>query len=102
MKISATMTVATTPTNKIASACSAKTSALSFPSARSRFVKSGTKAELKAPSAKSARNRLGNLNDTRNASATHPAPITAASSMSRMNPKTRLTAVNPPTVRKPR
>ena len=102
MKISAAITVAVTPTNRMASASSAKRRALSLPSARRRFEKSGTNAELNAPSAKSARNRLGKRNDTKKASATQPVPITAANSTSRANPKTRLTAVNPPTVRNPR
>ena len=102
MKISATITVAVTPTNKIASACSAKPRALSCPSARSLFEKSGTNAELNAPSANSARNRLGKRKETKKASATQPVPMTAASSTSRTKPKTRLAAVSPPTVIKPR
>src|SRR5690606_14560919 len=66
----------------------------------SERVNIGTKAELKAPSANSRRNRFGNRNATRNASDTAPVPSAAAMNMSRMKPSARLDAVAPPTVTK--
>jgi len=56
-------------------------------------AKSGTKAALKAPSAKRLRNILGNLSATKKASETGLAPRNAATSISRTKPKTRLTMV---------
>ena len=58
-----------------------------------------TKATLNAPSANRLRNRFGSLNATKNASAIIPAPRKFAISKSRMKPRTRLTIVQPPTVR---
>ena len=61
--------------------------------------RSGTKAELNAPSPKMARKWLGMRNATTKASATGPAPITAAMTTSRTKPVTRETSVQPPTDR---
>jgi len=58
----------------------------------------GTNAAEKAPSAKRERNRFGRRSATKKASAMKPAPRKAATRTSRTNPKTRLTAVNPPMV----
>jgi hypothetical protein len=58
----------------------------------------GTKADVKAPSAKRLRNRLGSLKDTKKASDTAPAPRKFAIIISRINPVIRLTIVNPPKV----
>jgi len=77
----------------------AKPSASSSPS--SFFENIGTKAMLKAPSAKKRRNMLGSEKATRNASATGPAPSVAAIRISRTKPKTRLAIVQRPTVKKP-
>ena len=83
-------------------ASSAKARAASLPSPSRRLANSGTKAELKAPSPNSRRNRLGKRNATKKASATAPVPSTAAIRMSRTKPNTRLTMVRPPTVAKAR
>ena len=56
-------------------------------------------AALNAPSAKIARKWFGSRSATKNASATGPAPSTAASMMSRRKPVTRDSSVIPPTVR---
>ncbi len=80
------------------SASSAKRRAAVLPSPSSALAKSGTKAELNAPSANNLRKRLGNLNATKNASAIGPVPSAPAIRMSRMKPSTRLTSVMPPTV----
>ena len=48
--------------------------------------------------AEQAANKFGSLLATKNASATGPAPIRAAMSMSRIKPRTRLAMVQPPTV----
>ena len=47
---------------------------LSFPLATSFEENNGTNADVKAPSAKRLLNKLGNLNDTKNASDILPAP----------------------------
>ena len=53
----------------------------------------------RAPSPNRRRNRLGSFNATKKASAIGPVPSRAAISMSRAKPRTRLTRVQPPTVR---
>ena len=58
----------------------------------------GTKAVVKAPSAKSERNKFGNLNATKKASDTRPAPKKLAKTMSRKKPVMRDNKVNPPKV----
>ena len=63
-----------------------------------RFENKGTKAALKAPSAKNRRNILGKRNATTNASNTGPAPINIYSKTSRAMPRTRLSKVQKPTV----
>ena len=78
--------------------CSAKTIAFVLPPVASIPTKIGTNAAEKAPSANSERNRFGKRNATKKASATGPAPSSAASSISRTKPRTRLTAVSPPIV----
>jgi hypothetical protein len=54
---------------------------------------------LNAPSPKIARKWLGRRSATKNASATGPAPSTAASTMSRTKPVMRESSVKPPTVK---
>ena len=76
----------------------AKTEAESSPSETIFWERIGTKAEVKAPSAKRLRNRLGSLKATKNASAIMPAPKNLAKTMSRMKPVMRLSSVNPPKV----
>ena len=49
----------------------------------------GTKARLKAPSAKKRRNMFGRVKAIRNACATGPVPRNAAIRMSRASPRTR-------------
>ena len=58
----------------------------------------GTKAVVKAPSAKSERNKLGNLKATKKASETNPAPKKLAKIISRKNPVMRDKSVKPPKV----
>ena len=58
----------------------------------------GTKAVVKAPSAKSERKRLGNLNATKKASDIKPAPKKLAKIISRKNPVMRDKSVKPPNV----
>ena len=53
----------------------------------------GTKAALKAPSAKSVRNRFGRRRATKKASLVAPAPSAEAVRISRTKPSTRLTMV---------
>ena len=60
----------------------------------------GTKARLKAPSAKKRRNMFGSVKAMRNACATGPVPSSAAMTMSRASPRTRDTIVQEPTLRK--
>src|SRR5262249_22214267 len=57
------------------------------------FVNVGTNAALIAPSANSSRTRFGMRNATTNASISFPAPKTAASTVSRARPSTRLVSV---------
>ena len=76
----------------------AKARALASPSPSTRLAKSGTKALLKAPSANSARNRLGKRCATKKASAIGPVPSVKAINWSRRKPSTRLTSVRLPTV----
>ena len=65
------------------------------------FEINGTKAELKAPSAKNLLNIFGNLKAAKKASRSGPAPIRENNKISRTMPKTRLTKVQKPTVKKP-
>ena len=65
------------------------------------FEIKGTKAELKAPSAKNLLNIFGNLNAAKKASKSGPAPIKENNSISRTMPKMRLAKVQKPTVKKP-
>ena len=58
----------------------------------------GTNAVVKAPSAKSERNRLGSLKATKKASAAIPAPKKLAKTISRRNPVKRDNNVKPPNV----
>ena len=58
----------------------------------------GTKAVVKAPSAKRERNKFGNLKDTKKASAIIPAPKKFAKTMSRKKPVNRERSVKPPKV----
>ena len=81
---------------------SAKARAASRPSPSSFLAKRGTKAALNAPSPNQRRKRFGKRKATTKASATNPVPKTAASRISRKNPRTRLTIVSPPTVAKAR
>ncbi len=52
-------------------------------------IKIGTKAELKAPSAKTRRKKLGTLNAPKNASDNTLTPTNLAIKMSRIKPKMR-------------
>jgi hypothetical protein len=70
----------------------------SFPEETNFEEKSGTNAEVKAPSAKRLRNRFGSLNETRNASDKVPAPRKLAIIISRIKPVMRLIIVKPPNV----
>ena len=70
----------------------------SRPEETSLEEKSGTKAEVKAPSANRLRNKFGSLKETRKASETVPAPKKLAISISLRNPVTRLIMVKPPKV----
>jgi hypothetical protein len=70
----------------------------SLPADTSFEENSGTKAEVKAPSANKLRNKLGSLNDTKKASDTAPAPKKFAIIISRINPVIRLIIVKPPKV----
>ena len=82
--------------NEIAFA--ANSTDLSRPEATSLEENRGTNADVKAPSAKRLRNKFGNLNATRKASETIPAPRKLAITMSLKKPVMRLTMVNPPNV----
>ena len=62
------------------------------------LLNNGTNTAANAPSAKSARNRLGKRHAIRKASDARPAPTKRAINMSRTRPKTRLTKVSPPMV----
>ena len=74
---------------------------LSASSPASTFLaKSGTKARLKAPSAKKRRNMFGSVKAIRNACATGPVPRKVAIRMSRSRPRTRDSIVQAPTLRK--
>lgn len=74
-------------------ALAANSTDLSRPEATSFDEKSGTKADVKAPSANRLRNKLGNLNDTKKASETVPAPKKVAMTISRKKPVMRLIMV---------
>ena len=93
MPISATTVTTISAAASTASDSSAKRRASSSPSLSWVLVKSGTKAEAKAPSAKRRRKRLGRRWATKKASATGPVPSAAAMNMSRTKPRTRLVAV---------
>ena len=69
--------------------------ASSVPSWCRTSVKVGTKAAVSDPSAKNLRSRLGMVKATKKASVTIPAPKTAATTMSRTSPATRLIMVAP-------
>ena len=99
MKNSASTTI--TSNTSVSRIC---TSAASFiaallPSAARICEKLGTKALVKAPSALSRRNILGNFNATRNASASGPAPRKVAKATSRPKPRIRLNPVSSPICR---
>ena len=81
-----------------AAASAANVRAAVMPSFSSRSPNNGTKAALKAPSAKRRRKKLGNLKATKNASATMPVPRALAIRISRANPSRRLPIVQLPTV----
>ena len=100
MAISATAVKMRRAVRRTESASSPNLRASASPSPSSARVYSGTKAELKAPSAKSRRKRLGKRKATKKASATGPVPRAAAMKMSRTKPRRRLVAVAPPTVAK--
>src|SRR5476651_527051 len=85
-------------TSSAACAWRAKVAAASRPLPCSSLANSGTKAAEKAPSANRRRKKFGSLNATKKASAIAPEPSTADSTISRMNPTTRLSSVKPPTV----
>jgi hypothetical protein len=61
-------------------------------------VKTGTNAELAAPSPTKSLKRLGILKLTTNASAPRPVPKAAAITISRIKPSTRLRLVKPPMI----
>ncbi len=92
-KISAATTMTSSAASSTASVSSAKRFAAARPCSAMVPAKSGTKAALKAPSAKRLRNRLGSRSATKNASATGPAPRKFAVRTSRTKPITRLTRV---------
>ncbi len=93
MKVSARRRKARSAASSTASASSAKIRAASLPDWAMVPANSGTKAALKAPSAKRLRNKFGRRCATKNASATGPAPRIAAVRISRTKPKTRLNNV---------
>lgn len=72
----------------------ANNKALSFPSADNLPLNSGTKAALKAPSAKIFLKKLGSLKAIFNASAKTPVPKKEAINRSLMNPKSLEIKVN--------
>ena len=88
----------TSTSSRAAWAWRAKVIASARPPPVSSRANSGTKAAENAPSANRRRKKLGSLKATKKASATAPEPSTADSTMSRTNPTTRLSSVNPPTV----
>jgi hypothetical protein len=71
---------------------------LSLPLATNFEEKSGTKAEVNAPSANKLRNKFGSLKETKKASETMPAPKKLAIIISRTKPVKRLIIVKPPKV----
>ncbi len=77
---------------------SEKRRAPSMPFFSISLAKSGTKAELNAPSAKSLRNVFGKRKAALKASATGPVPSAAAMNISRVKPKMRLISVPDATV----
>src|SRR6056297_2208619 len=90
------MTVSVTSIN--VSTRSPNSLARAWPARASSPENTGMKAALNAPSAKRRRNRFGRRSATKKASATGPAPSTAAISRSRTKPRIRLAMVYPPTV----
>ena len=86
-------TTALHPKISIVSASSARRFALSRPSEASVREKTGTKEAESAPSAKSWRERFASVYATKNASSWRVAPKSAAVSISRTRPRTRLTSV---------
>jgi hypothetical protein len=70
----------------------------SLPEAINLEENRGTNADVKAPSAKRLLNKLGNLNDTKKASETVPAPKKFAIIISRRKPVILLIIVKPPKV----
>ncbi len=89
---------ASSTVNRTPKTSSEKRLAPSMPFASISLAKSGTKAELNAPSAKSRRKVLGKRKAALKASATGPVPTAAAISVSRRKPKMRLPSVAVPTV----
>ena len=71
-------------------ALAANSTDLSRPDATSFEENNGTNADVNAPSAKRLLNKFGNLNATKNASETMPAPRKLAMTMSRKKPVKRL------------
>src|SRR5215469_1184612 len=98
MVICATMVKPSSTESSTDMACSAKRFAAPWPPSVSSRLNSGTKAALKAPSAKRLRKRFGRRWATKKASAISPVPSTRAISTSRTKPSTRLAMVKPPTV----
>src|SRR5688500_16899864 len=82
----------------IACACSANALAAGRPSPSSMRANMGTTPASTAPSANRRRRKLGSLNATKKASASGPAPSSAAIMMSRTKPSRRETRVIEPTV----
>ena len=76
----------------------ANRNASSVPHSLRYVVKTGTKAILKEPSAKSRRSRLGMRKATKNASEPSPAPKNHAMTTSRTKPKIRLSSVANPII----
>src|SRR5689334_16717763 len=79
-----------------------KAAAATAPSLSRSFSQAGTSAAFSAPSVKSLRTTLTSCNATRKASATGPAPSSAATSESRAKPSSREASVPEETVRKER
>ena len=79
-------------------ACEAKNRDFFLPSDTNFCENNGTKALVNAPSANRLLNKLGNLNDTKKASETIPAPKRLAKNISRTKPVMRLIKVKPPKV----
>ena len=92
------MVMAVSTVKRTPNTSSEKRLAPSMPLASISLANSGTKAALKAPSANSRRNVLGNWKAALNASAIGPVPSAAAISISRVKPSTRLISVPDATV----